>query len=129
MKTFCAVVTIGEQWPDADEVVANVLGVDAFERAMAMVRWQLEQAHGRARDASRTAPCLHLHFGSVPPDSWRTLPGDPYFATLVRQGAGRKAKDVDLASVAGLTHEAAAVVLDVSKATVERRRRKARAGA
>jgi hypothetical protein len=129
MKTFCAVVTIGEQWPDADEVVANVLGVDAFERAMAMVRWQLEQAHGRARDASRTAPCLHLHFGSVPPDSWRTLPGDPYFATLVRQGAGRKAKDVDLASVAGLTHEAAAVVLDVSKATVERRRRKARASA
>jgi hypothetical protein len=71
MKHADALVTLGDPWPNIDDVASEVafLGLrGSWEaRAEALCRAELEQAHGRLRTIHRTRPARALHVGMVLP--------------------------------------------------------------
>jgi hypothetical protein len=73
-RDYDALVTFGDPWPNLGEVQneCDFLGLtDGWEeRAAAMCRAELEQAHGRLRVPHRRTPCLMVHVGSVRPGGW-----------------------------------------------------------
>jgi hypothetical protein len=79
MKHADALATIGDPWPNLDEVRTEVdflrLGVTWQARAEAICRAELEQAHGRLRTVHRTEPARALHVGRVRPGgaAWDAL--------------------------------------------------------
>ncbi|HEU4409113.1 MAG TPA: hypothetical protein VFS43_27900 [Polyangiaceae bacterium] len=81
MKHADALATIGDPWPNLDEVRTEVdflrLGVTWEARAEAICRAELEQAHGRLRPVHRTKPARALHVG-------RMLPGGAAWDALGR---------------------------------------------
>jgi hypothetical protein len=91
---FDGFATLGDAWPDlgkAEEEAEALELADIDGAILGKARAELEQAHGRARDTSRSAPAWHLHLGSVAPTSWhtsntrieRTLPGRPKAASAM----------------------------------------------
>lgn len=71
-KDFDGFATIGECWGNIEAVrrEAELLGIDANEHAESIVRAELCQAHGRARDPRRTKPARHWHIGTAWPLGW-----------------------------------------------------------
>jgi hypothetical protein len=79
MKHADALVTLGDPWPNIDDVASEVafLGLrGSWEaRAEALCRAELEQAHGRLRTIHRTKPARALHVGMVLPggEAWEAV--------------------------------------------------------
>jgi hypothetical protein len=71
-REFDGLVTIGDHWPNKQDVfeVAELVGVEPNPYYRKLVAAELEQAHGRLRDVSRTTPAWHLHVGAVAPARW-----------------------------------------------------------
>lgn len=71
MKHADALATIGDPWPNLDEVRTEIdflrLDVSWEARAEAICRAELEQAHGRLRPVHRTKPARALHVGRMLP--------------------------------------------------------------
>jgi hypothetical protein len=75
MADMDCLITLGDPWPNLGEVQNQVayLGLASErweERAEAMCRAELEQAHGRLRTVHRTRPGRALHVGNVAPGGW-----------------------------------------------------------
>ncbi len=79
MKHADALATLGDPWPNLDDVRTEVafLGLEQTweARAEAMCRAELEQAHGRLRTIHRTRPARAAHVGMVRPggEAWEAV--------------------------------------------------------
>jgi len=121
-----ATVTLMDPRPNlgVERVKAAYLGLDVEGRLDALAGAELGQAHGRLRTVHRTRPGRQLHVGTVAPSGWqgravdvRVLPvGRPARA----EGAVGAAEVLAARTALGLTAEALAGLLGVSRKTVQR---------
>ena len=128
-----ATVTLMDPRPNLgiERVKALYLGLDVEGRLDDLAAAELGQAHGRLRVVHRTRPGRQLHVGTVAPAGWqgravevRVLPvGRPERAT----GAVGAAEVSEARTALGLTGEALAGLLGVSRATLSRYETGARA--
>jgi transcriptional regulator with XRE-family HTH domain len=128
-----ATVTLMDPRPNlgVERVKAAYLGLDIEGRLDDLAAAELGQAHGRLRVVHRSKPGRQLHVGTVAPAGWqgravevRVLPvGRPERAT----GAVVAAEVLGARTALGLTGEALAGLLGVSRATLSRYETGARA--
>jgi len=121
-----ATVTLMDPRPNlgVERVKAAYLGLDVEGRLDALAGAELGQAHGRLRTVHRTRPGRQLHVGTVAPSGWqgravdvRVLPaGRPARA----EGVVGAAEVLAARTALGLTAEALAGLLGVSRKTVQR---------
>jgi transcriptional regulator with XRE-family HTH domain len=121
-----ATLTLMDPRPNlgVERVKAAYLGLDVEGRLDALAGAELGQAHGRLRTVHRTRPGRQLHVGTVAPSGWqgravdvRVLPvGRPARA----EGAVGAAEVLAARTALGLTAEALAGLLGVSRKTVQR---------
>jgi hypothetical protein len=118
-----AFVTVGDHFIEKGELeaVAAHFSFDAAGLWLEGVRNELGQAHGRARDPSRTTPCLHLHYGRVWPNGW-SLEN----AVRVAAAAGRPKRGVDASAAREAVSKhgsvrKAAKALGIDRMTLKRR--------
>ncbi len=80
MKDVDALATLGDPWPNVDDVETEVaflrLPQGWKERALGLCQAELEQAHGRLRTVHRSKPGRAAHFGRVRPGgaAWAAVP-------------------------------------------------------
>jgi len=106
-----------------ERVKAAYLGLDIEGRLDDLAAAELGQAHGRLRVVHRSKPGRQLHVGTVAPAGWQgravtvaVLPRGPQRAT----GAVGAAEVLAARTALGLTAEALAGLLGVSRKTVQR---------
>ena len=120
-----ATVTLMDPRPNLgiERVKALYLGLDIEGRLDDLAAAELGQAHGRLRVVHRSKPGRQLHVGTVAPAGWQgravtvaVLPRGPQRAT----GAVGAAEVLAARTALGLTAEALAGLLGVSRKTVQR---------
>ena len=114
-----------------ERVKAAYLGLDVEGRLDDLAAAELGQAHGRLRTVYRTRPGRQLHIGTVAPSGWQGRAVEVSVLPVGRPGratGGVGAAEVLAARTAlGLTAEALAGLLGVSRATLSRYETGARA--
>ena len=120
-----ATITLMDPRPNLgiERVKALYLGLDIEGRLDDLAAAELGQAHGRLRVVHRSKPGRQLHVGTVAPAGWQgravtvaVLPRGPQRAT----GAVGAAEVLAARTALGLTAEALAGLLGVSRKTVQR---------
>jgi hypothetical protein len=120
-----ATVTLMDPRPNlgVERVKALYLGLDIEGRLDDLAAAELGQAHGRLRVVHRARPGRQLHVGTVAPAGWQgravtvaVLPRGPQRAT----GAVGAAQCRDVRLSLGMSEEALAGLLGVSRKTVQR---------
>jgi hypothetical protein len=121
--------TIGDHFQneEANEREAAFFRLDAQVEWVRKVSFELEQAHGRARDPRRDKPALHLHYGNVIPNRWTDFHVEQWQGASAAQRQKADREKIGRLKAQGKSSGEIAKRLRVSKRTAEGVRNPSRA--